>query len=349
MARQAVRKVSPPPRSLPQFILICIPALLKELAVTSKGVQCVNLNGRHVATSKCAFGRLWSGNFEEGKVRGENFNISYGDGEFLTGTLGYEDVLVAGITVKHQEIASVTEGYWNGDGVTSGIIGFAYSALTAAYSGTDPSQDNPKTNNVHYENWIDNAIDEGKIDSLFSVAIERGANGGGGQIALGGLPTIDFNHSFASTPLEIHSFTPRHPLEKTNFTYYTIQPDGWVVDGESVSTNFRTIVARYATAINYTFDPPAECVPSSGVFETACNAKLPDLAVTIGGKNFKISAAELLLKGEQGRDPSTGLCVTGIQAAPGPPAILGDTFPKNVVAVFDVGKSEMRFAPHVNY
>ncbi len=41
--------------------------------------------------------------------------------------------------------------------------------------------------------------------------------------------------------------------------------------------------------------------------------------------------------------------VTGIQAAAGPPAILGDTFLKNVVAVFDVGASEMRFAPHVNY
>ncbi len=113
----------------------------------------------------------------------------------------------------------MTEGYWAGDGVVSGILGFAYSSLTAAYTGNNPANDNPETNNIHYENWIDNAVDENKIDPLFSVAIERGANGGGGQVALGGLPTINFDHhDFASTPLEIHSFTPRHPLEASNFT-----------------------------------------------------------------------------------------------------------------------------------
>lgn len=153
--------------------------------------------------------------------------------------------------------------------MVSGIIGFAYSSLTAAYTGNNPVDDNPETNNIHYENWIVNAIDEKKIDSLFSVAIERGANGGGGQVALGGLPTIDFDHDFSSTPLEIHSFTPRHPLEASNFTYvvsmdrillpqrylthllmgrldvhryYTIQPDGWVIGEESISTNFRVSI-----------------------------------------------------------------------------------------------------------
>lgn len=288
-----------------------------DLWVASQGVKCVNAKGKQVATSKCAFGKLWNGKYEEGQVAGENFNISYGDGEFLVGTLGYEDVTIAGVTVKHQEIASVNEGYWVGDGVTSGIAGFAYSSLTSAYTGNNPAKDNPQTNNVHYTNWIDNAIDEGKIDSLFSIAIERGANGGGGQVALGGLPTISFDHTFASTPLEIHSFTPRHPIEAKNYTYYTIQPDAIVVGGQSAKLNIPVIVdsgttlvyfpPALAKAVNKAFNPPSVLV--NGLWENYCNAVPPDVAITIGGKEFKISASEVLLKGALGKDPQSGGCV----------------------------------------
>jgi hypothetical protein len=35
--------------------------------------------------------------------------------------------------------------------VVSGIIGFAYSSLTAAYTGTNPDNDDPKTDNVRVQ------------------------------------------------------------------------------------------------------------------------------------------------------------------------------------------------------
>jgi hypothetical protein len=291
-----------------------------DLWVAEQDVECVNANGKKIPTKRCAFGPLWSGDYEDGQVPRQNFNISYGGGEFLVGTLGYEDVTVAGITVQHQEIASVDEAFWDGDGESSGIMGFAYSSLTSAYTGTNPANDDPRTNNVHYKNWLANAIDEGKIDSLFSVAIERGANGGGGQVALGGLPTIPFTKNFASTPIEIHSFTPRHPIEAKKRTYYTINPDGVVVDGQSTPIDFATIVdtgttlvyfpADLTQAINEAFDPPSVFEQSSGLWENYCDAVAPDVSFTIGGKNFKISAAELLLQGELGEDPQTGGCVS---------------------------------------
>lgn len=37
-----------------------------------------------------------------------NFNIEYGDGEFLTGTVGFDTVSVAGLTVIGQEIGIAT-------------------------------------------------------------------------------------------------------------------------------------------------------------------------------------------------------------------------------------------------
>lgn len=58
----------------------------------------------------------------------ENFNITYGDGEFLTGVVGTEKVTLAGLTVN-QTVSVVNYAAWNGDGVTSGLIGLAYPAL----------------------------------------------------------------------------------------------------------------------------------------------------------------------------------------------------------------------------
>lgn len=68
------------------------------------------------------------------QIPGENFNISYGDGEFLTGILGYEKVTLANITVDRQEIAVVDLAYWNGDNISSGLTGFGYPSLTSAFT-----------------------------------------------------------------------------------------------------------------------------------------------------------------------------------------------------------------------
>ena len=41
--------------------------------------------------------------------------------------------------------------------------------------------------------------------------------------------------------------------------------------------------------------------------------------------------------------------MTGIQPGAKNYAVLGDVFLKNVVAVFDIGAEEMKFAPHEKY
>ena len=279
--------------------------------------------------------------------------------------------------MKHQEMALVDEGYWFGDGITSGIMGFAYSSLTSAFTGTDPANDDPDVNNAHYVNWINKAIKQKKFPPMFSCAIERGPNGGSGQLALGGLPDISFDHKFVSTPLKIIEMTP-HPIEQKQYSYYTIIPNSIVLEGEYKNTSLPVIVdtgttlvylpERLATEINEAFDPPSVFVKESGVFENYCDATPPKFAITIGGEDFLISPHELLLNGSVGRDPSTGGCVslsidraqqrllltvhlkiTGIQVGPTGAAILGDVFLKNVVAVFDIGASQMKFAHHEHY
>ncbi|EMC91921.1 hypothetical protein BAUCODRAFT_134676 [Baudoinia panamericana UAMH 10762] len=340
-----------------------------DLWLAETGVQCVNANGRSVTVAQCGFGPLADSTFEGGSIANENFNISYGDGEFLIGTLGHEDVSIAGITVPNQEVALVNEAYWVGDNVTSGLMGFAFPSLTSAFPGINPALDNPN-NTVPYTNWIFNAIEQGLIDPMFSLAIERGTNGGGGQLALGGLPTIPFDQTFTSTPLQIVDLTDDANAAQ-NFSFYTIVPDGFLLSGqqqtyrgyrnvsESPATNYDAIVDsgttlmylpnNIAQAVNALFDPPSVYIEEEGVFENYCDATPPTFAIRINGTDFYINSAEMLLTGAGGQDTYTGGCITGVQPGFGGPYILGDTFLKNVVAVYDIGASEMRFAPHENH
>jgi Eukaryotic aspartyl protease len=62
---------------------------------------------------------------------------------------------------------------------------------------------------------------------------------------------------------------------------------------------------------------------------------------------FYINPADMLMQNVV--DPDTGYCATGPQDRGEGPFILGDTFMNNVISVFDIGASQMRFAPHEYY
>jgi hypothetical protein len=69
------------------------------------GFTCLDANGQQQSDSTCNFGPAFTGTYDDGQINNENFNISYGDGEFVSGTVGYEDVTLAGITVSKQEVS----------------------------------------------------------------------------------------------------------------------------------------------------------------------------------------------------------------------------------------------------
>jgi hypothetical protein len=60
----------------------------------------------------CDFGPLYTLDKSFNEISNENFNITYGDGEFLNGFMGYEQVEVAGITVPKQEIGVANYAAW---------------------------------------------------------------------------------------------------------------------------------------------------------------------------------------------------------------------------------------------
>lgn len=97
--------------------------------VAEAGFSCTDFEtGEPAAESACGFGTLYNVTSTFKPISGEEFDIEYGDLETLTGTFGTEEVTIANITVD-QQIAVVTDAYWDGDGTSSGLMGLAYPPL----------------------------------------------------------------------------------------------------------------------------------------------------------------------------------------------------------------------------
>jgi hypothetical protein len=228
-------------------------------------------------------------------------------------------------------------------------MGLAYSGLTSEFQGTDPQKDRSSSKNP-YDPIFTTMYQDGLSSSMFSMAIERDAQGSaGGYIAFGGLPPVSYAGDFAATPIQVTT-SPGYS-GSGSFLFYTMTPQGFSYGGQAVTQSQPYIVdsgttliyaaSDVASSINRLFSPKAGT--SGGLYVVNCDAKAPSFGVTIGGQTFQINASDMILAN------GDGTCISGIQDGGSGPFILGDVFMKNVVTVFDVGAGEMRFAAHVNY
>ena len=139
----------------------------------------------------------------------------------------------------------------------------------------------------------------------------------------------------------------------TSYTLYTITVEGFAVGGASNSVNTTqtqmlvdtgttttSVPAAVADAVNYAFAPPPFYKRADGEYVISCTAKPPNFGVKIGEEVFMMDKRDMIVN-------EGGICISGVGATgSGGTSILGHSFLKNVVAVFDVGASIMRFAAH---
>ena len=145
---------------------------------------------------------MFNGTFQYGKKPDVNFYIEYADLEFLFGDIGFEDVTVAGLTAHNQTVGLVNKAYWDGDEVSSGLLGLAYPSLTDEFPGTNATADN-FNNTIEYDPVFTTLYKQKQIPAIFSLALERNTNAG--YLAFGGLPPVTPASNFASTPILIVS------------------------------------------------------------------------------------------------------------------------------------------------
>ncbi|KAL9099605.1 MAG: hypothetical protein Q9163_004912 [Psora crenata] len=334
------------------------------------GFQCAQPGtGDFLAQSACEFGPLYNQKSTFTPIPDQNFHVTYTDGESLWGTFGTEKVTVAGIEVKNQQIAVVDKAAWYGDTVTSGLLGLAFPAATKAFSGNDYRYNTPATQKV-YNPIFTNMYTKGHVAPLFSIALDRNQ---GGLLAFGGLPPVEFNPVFASSPFQLLT-TSTSSVEGTSsssdYTLYTITTDGFDYDNSTASqwsyenfpnpfeqpsdsTQLQVIIDTATTlvylprgtadAINALFSPPPLYNNNLGYSVINCKAVPPRFGVKIGTETFYINPADMVVN-------LGSRCISGVAASgEGGTSILGHTFLKNVLAVFDVGAQMMRFAARENY
>lgn len=96
------------------------------------------------------------------------------------------------------------------------------------------------------------------------------------------------------------------------------------------------------------FEVPPVWVGSGASYYAPCDQKPPAFGIKIGGKTYFMNPADMLR--QEQRDHETGLlCRIGLYDRGVGPYTLGVSFLTNVVAVFDVGNTEMRFAAREKY
>ncbi|KAL9131294.1 MAG: hypothetical protein Q9217_000729 [Psora testacea] len=337
--------------------------------LATSGFQCVKPGTRDfLAQSACEFGPLYKQTSTFKPIPDQNFDVSYTDGETLRGTFGTEDVTVAGIQVKDQQIALVDYAAWYGDTVTSGLLGLAFPAATKAFSGNNYRLNSVATQKI-YNPIFTNMWQEGYVAPLFSVALDRNQ---GGLLAIGGLPPVAFSPIFASSPFQLltTSSDMRGTSNSSAYTLYTITTNGFDYANSSTSqwsyqnfpnpfgepsdrTQVQVIIDTATTtiylpegtanAVNALFHPPPLYKNNAGYYIVSCTATPPKFGVKIGFETFYINPADMIIN-------LGSRCISGVAAVgEGGTSILGHTFLKNVLAVFDVGAQMMRFSAREDY
>ncbi|KAJ3773568.1 acid protease [Lentinula raphanica] len=344
------------------------------------GFACFDLNNNSVPQSTCAFGT--SGYDPSASTTfvadpDTNFNIEYGDGEFLTGTVGFDTVIVANMVVTNQEIGVVTNAAWEGDGFNTGLMGLASPNLTSVFEGTDPSADEFPQTQIPYNPVFYSAVQQGVVSNpFFSVALDRGSFAAEnssdldqnlGFIAFGGIAPVDVTDTAVTVPIQGYNaatFLPQNSSRVTYF-YYTVDVELMSFTGNhKVFGTTNNIILDTGTTLDYVptevadafaaaFDPPAVKDEDFGVYVVVCSATVPEFTVNIGGVTFTVDPADNLLplgiQDDQGNDLCASGTFDGGPAEEGNIFILGDTFLHNVVVTFNIETDEVTLTQRTPY
>jgi len=259
------------------------------------------------------------------KPDGQPITIHYGTGS-MKGTLVYDDVTVADLTVTQQLFAEATSlaAFFTGSPF-DGILGLAYQSISA---------DNVPT-------WFDNAVAQNGIDSVFSFYLDSTSGSNSSVLTLGGYDTDYFTGSISY-----------HELYLDLGDYYMITFNGCKVGTTNINTNCgisgcRTIVD---SGTSYIVGPQAAISQILSILNVNqnCNgvSNLPNIVFSIGNNNYAIPSSIYVL-----RESTIGgntVCTPGLSGSSSSDWIWGDVFIRAWYSIFDHGAKKVGFAQSIN-
>ncbi|CAL3966193.1 unnamed protein product [Diplocarpon coronariae] len=330
-----------PPRPEPRCECHHLLRALARLATTD--FVCYNADSVAVSQAECEFAPapLYKPGKELTPIKGVNFNIQYGDGAFVRGSYGMANVELGGIHVN-QQIALAKEVGWLGDGISTGVLGLAYPSITFAFSGTKYSTDVPETQ-LPYNPIFTSMYTQQKIPPVFSLAIQRAAvktpsfsslpieiGRPEGYLALGGLAPVATYGKWAKAPIEYVEIGPGY-LNGSGPSKPQV-----IIDSLATLIWLPSATANHVASL---FSPPAIWDADVYGYAVPCDALAPTIAVKIRGVVLPLDRRDLIIDDMSGR----GTCISGVSdGGTYEPYVLGDTWLKSVLVVFDVGGGEIR-------
>merc|ERR1712039_986994 len=260
---------------------------------------------------------------------GRPYKVMYGSGP-VEGIFNKDTVTVGDVAVKGQpfaEVSKVSFGPLNiafAAGKFDGLLGLGFKSISQ-YNIPTP-----------FEAMIDQKL----IDEPVFAFYLQDDTAKKGELVFGGVDKSHFTGELVDVPL-------------ISETYWEVSLDAMKFGGKSILSSPAKAIIDSGTSLlagpKEQVDALAKQVGATSVMgkeyvvDCAKKSSLPTLSVTLGGKDFTLTADDYVLQ-------VSSQCLfafTGIDVPPprGPLWIMGDVFMRKYYCVFDYGSKKMRIAP----
>ncbi|KAF2026603.1 LUC7-domain-containing protein [Setomelanomma holmii] len=203
------------------------------------------------------------------------------------------------------------------------------------------------------------------IPPIFSLALRRATVASpraGGQLAIGGIPTVKNDGRWVTVPLR--------PVVQDIYGWYSVTIDGFAIIPPNITTTTTThsmsptptptptthkyanakadMIIESGTSLLYfpdhvasLFIPPTKYNAYSNTYIVSYTAKAPRVGVRIGGRRFFMSEDDRMTRGPGAVGGANvgagkGQCAVAVQRAEGGTLVLGDAWLSNVLVVFEL-------------
>jgi len=261
---------------------------------------------------------------------GREYKVQYGSGP-VEGFFSKDTVSVGNIDVKGQlfaEVSKVSFGPLNiafAAGKFDGLLGLGFKSISP-YQIPTP-----------FESMVDQTLIN---EPVFAFYLQQDASEQG-ELLFGGIDQKHYTGEFVDVPL-------------ISETYWEVSLDSMTFDGNPVISSAQKAIIDSGTSLlagpSQQVAELAKQVGATSVlggkeYTVDCSKKasLPDLKVTLGGKDFTLTSNDYILQvSSQCLFAFTGI---DVPAPRGPLWIMGDVFMRKYYCVFDYGNKKMRIAP----
>ncbi|OAA67099.1 extracellular aspartic proteinase [Niveomyces insectorum RCEF 264] len=258
---------------------------------------------------------------------GQTFQITYGDGSGVAGTVGTDTVTIGGATVAQQavELARQVSSAFVQDTSSDGLLGLAFSALNTVR----PDQQ---------QTFLDNVKDD-LAAPVFTADLRHGT---AGTYEFGAVDASKFAGALQVVPVDASQGFWQFTSATFAIGNGSVQPSAST--SQAIADTGTTLLLANPNIVNayYTGIPGAVDNEDIGGVTIPCDADLPDLQLDVGGRMATIRGRDIMF--EPVDDDNT--CFGGLQPLESDLMIFGDIFFKSNFVVFDAGNNTLGFAAH---